>query len=206
MEIIVAHRQGIFEQVTFTQKRDFQAYNPKLRPGALLTLQKNSAVCNILFLHTDSGTAAPDFGNRQEMFEKIDSLKKAIDKKTPGGAGSLIVLGDLNTMGLWYPTRRKKDQRVTAPEEIAALEGLGKKLGMWLVRKEFDETFNNGTLISALDHVLASGNLTFTKQGTSPDGKDFFVRVSGWQQLAGMARQQFIDEISDHCSLSVTVH
>lgn len=160
---------------------------------------------NILFLHTDSGTRAPDFGNRQEMFEKISSLKKSIDKLSQNSGGRLIVLGDLNTMGLLYPTRRKAHRRVTEDEEIEALDSAGGKVAMSLLAKEFDVTYNNGKLTSNVDHVLASDNLTFVQKGTKDSGEPFYVSVRGWQQLAGNARKAFIDNISDHCSLLVEV-
>jgi len=206
MEIIVAHRRGIFDQVVFTQKREFDAFNPRLRPGALLSVRLESDFYNVLFLHTDSGTTAPDFGNRQEMFEKIESLKKAIDKISEESGGRLIVLGDLNTMGLSFPTRRKSDLRVSADQEIKALNDAGGKIGMSLLPKEFSQTFNNGTLLSDLDHVLASDNLTFTEQGATSNGNPFVVNVRGWQQLSGAARKKFIAEISDHCSLFVEIN
>ena len=66
-----------------------------------------------------------------------------------------------------------------------------------------DATFNNGTLVSDLDHTLASTNLQLTKLGQRPDSTDFFVRVRGWLQLTGAARKDFIDNISDHCSIFV---
>jgi endonuclease/exonuclease/phosphatase family metal-dependent hydrolase len=202
MEIIVAHRQGKFTQIAFTQKREFQAFNPKLRPGALLTLRTQGELYNLLFLHTDSGTTAPDFGNRQEMVEKIANLKKAIDKLAQG-AGRLIVMGDLNTMGLFFPTKKKADQRVSAVQEIKALDDAGGKMKMSLLAKEFHLTFNNGSLTSDLDHVLASDVLNFEQLGAA--GAPFVVSVRGWQQLSGQARKNFIDTISDHCSLLVKV-
>lgn len=205
MEIIVAHRQGEFDQVVFTQKREFKAFNPDLRPGALLTLRTGSLFSSLLFLHTDSGTEAPDFGNRQEMFEKIVSLKKRIDHLAQDSNGRLIVLGDLNTMGLFYPTRKKAHLRVSADEEIKTLDETGSKIKMSILPKDFDQTFNNGKLISNLDHVLASDNLTFVQQGTTGNGEPAFVSVRGWRQLTGSARDKFINEISDHNSLFVEV-
>jgi len=194
METIVAHRRGKFSQVVFTQKREFKLYNPQLRPGALLSALLGSDFYNILFLHTDSGTEAPDFGNRQEMFEKIASVKKGLDKLAQGDS-RLIALGDFNTMGLFFPTRRKSDGRVTAEEEVSALDAAGHKVKMSILPKDFSETYFNGTLKSNLDQVIASDNL----QITAP------VAVRGWQQLAGTARQKFIENVSDHCSLLVEV-
>lgn len=195
MEIIVAHRRGKFDQAAFTQKREFKAFNPRLRPGALLTVRLGATFHNMLFLHTDSGTAAPDFGNRQEMFEKIESLKRSIDRLANDGEGRLLVMGDLNTMGLWFPTRRRSDLRVSAEDEITALGKESSKVGMSLIPKDADKTFNNGRFISDLDHVLASDNLSIAEP----------VAVRGWNQLNGAAQKKFIKEVSDHSSLLITV-
>jgi len=200
-EILIGVRRGKFEQSIFSQKRQFKAFNPFLRPGALLTLSLAGEFYNILFLHTDSGTEAPDFGNRNEMFEKIWSLKKALDKKAPEATGArLIVLGDLNTMGLQFPTRRKSDIKVSEADEIRALKRFAKKRDMVLLSKEFAHTFDNGKVISDLDHILATDNITFGELGHTA-GKPFYVKVTGWQQLEGEARKEFIETISDHCSL-----
>lgn len=194
METIVAHRRGTFSQVVFTQKREFKLYNPQLRPGALLLVRLGPDFFNILFLHTDSGTAAPDFGNRQEMFEKIVSIKKALDKLAQED-GRLIALGDFNTMGMFFPTSRKSNGRVTGDEEVSALDSAGDKVKMSILTKDFSDTYSNGKTQSNLDQVIASDSLGIMTP----------VAVRGWQQLAGAARQKFISEISDHCSLLVTV-
>jgi len=199
-EVLVGARRGKFEQSVFTQKREFKAYNPTLRPGALLSVSLAGEFYNILFLHTDSGTEAPSFGNRNEMFDKIWKLKAALDKQASSGAGRFIVLGDLNTMGLQFPARKKSDTRVSEADEIKALQDLASKQGLTLLVKEFDKTFNNGKLTSDLDHVLATNNLTFGELGQAL-GQPFFVKVTGWQQLTGAARKKFIETISDHCSL-----
>jgi hypothetical protein len=200
-EILVGVRKGKFEHSIFTQKREFKAYNPSLRPGALLSASLAGEFYNILFLHTDSGTEAPSFGNRNEMFDKIWSVKKALDKKSAGGAGAkFVVLGDLNTMGLRFPLQKKADTRISETDEVQALEAIARTQNMILLRKEFTQTFNNGRLTSNLDHVLATDNMAFSQLGLA-QGEPFFVRVTGWQQLQGEARKKFIDTISDHCSL-----
>jgi hypothetical protein len=201
-EILVGVRRGKFQQSVFTQKREFKVFNPFLRPGALLSAKIDNQFYSILFLHTDSGTEAPDFGNRNEMFEKIWSLKKALDKGAPGGQSKVIVLGDLNTMGLLFPTKRKSDLRVSEEQEIQALADFAKKRNMSFLSKEFDLTFNNLKLTSNLDHVLASDNIVFNQLGQrQADNNPFVVRVTGWQQLSGQARKDFIKNVSDHCSL-----
>lgn len=211
MEILVGRRQGVFQQAVFSQKREFKAFNPRLRPGALLSVKKDGEFFSLLFLHTDSGTEAPDFGNRQEMFEKINKMRKRLDDLASDNKGRFIVLGDLNTMGLFYPTRRKTDRIVTGAEEIEALGKASAKVKMSMLTKDFPNTFNNGKtgskqLISDLDHVLASDEIPLKALGTLGNGDDFFVSVRGWQQLSGSARNKFINDISDHCSLYIEVN
>ncbi|NIN63531.1 MAG: hypothetical protein GTO63_02205 [Anaerolineae bacterium] len=125
-------RRDEFDQVTFSQKREFKLYNPYLRPGALVTLETSGELYNVLFLHADSGTEARDFGNRYEMYEKIWSLKGALNRLAD--ALSLdchfLVLADLNTMGLLFLTRRRSDRRVSQTEEIKALREL-QAVGIW---------------------------------------------------------------------------
>jgi exonuclease III len=201
-EILVGVKSDKFEQSIFSQKRQFKAYNPYLRPGALLSLTLSGDLYNILFLHTDSGIEAPDFGNRNEMFEKIWHLKKALDKKTKDNSGSkFIVLGDLNTMGLKYPSRRVGDIRVSEEDEIVALDTFANKKDMFRPKKQFNQTFNNGRLVSDLDHIFATANISFKELGRTTADEPYHVKVSGWQQLTGNARKTFIEKISDHCLL-----
>ena len=198
-EILVGVRRGKFKQSVFSQKREFKAYNPYLRPGALITATLADEMYNIIFLHTASGTNAAGFGSRNEMFDKIWKLKKAIDRLATNNKGHLIVLGDLNTMGLQFPKPKKTDARVSEADEINALGLLGGECDMRLLAKEFSVTFNNLKEQSDLDHILASNDLKFTEFVTNE--KKFHVKVSGWQQLKGEARKEFIQTISDHCSL-----
>lgn len=198
-EILVGVRRGKFEQSIFSQKREFKVYNPYLRPGALITATLAGEMYNILFLHTDSGTDAGGFGNRNEMSDKIWKLKRTIDGLSTSGNGRLIVLGDLNTMGLQFPRPKKTDVRVSEADEINALQSLAAESDMRLLTKEFSATFNNLKEQSDLDHILATNNIKFTE--LVANGKKFHVKVSGWQQLKGETRKQFIQTISDHCSL-----
>lgn len=202
LEILVGHRRGIFDQVAFTQRREFGLYNPYLRLGALLTVWQSNVIYNVLFLHTDSGTEARDFGNRYEMFEKIWKLKAAIDKKTPGGQGRLIVMGDLNTMGLKFPSQRKAHQKVDEPDEIDALRWFAGSAGMTILSKDEDETFFSTRYQADLDHALASKNIKFKTLGTRSDASPFTVNVRGWNQIpTNDDKKKFANEISDHSSL-----
>ncbi len=202
-EILVGVRRGKFTQVTFSQKREFKAYNPYLRPGALVTLETGAKLYNVLFLHTDSGTEARDFGNRYEMVEKIWSLRLALSKLAESLAqdNRYIVLGDLNTMGMLFPYQKQSDERVSEEAEIEALREYARRRNMVLLTKEFDATWSDGQDESNLDHVLATDATSFRSLGQRDDGQPFVVRVSGWQRLPDPQRRHFIDNVSDHCSL-----
>ena len=207
-EILVGWKRGKFDQVTFSQKRQFNLYNPFLRPGALLSFRKDADWYNVLFLHTDSGTEAKDFGNRYEMFDKVWNLRKALDKKVGNKRERLIAIGDLNTMGLQYPSRRKADNIVPGDKEIEALEGFAEANDMVRLEKSHDETWKKlgKNWTSDLDHVIASDIAEFKNLGTrATDGKDYYVEVSGWLEKPARQRESFIEKLSDHASLSLVL-
>ncbi|MDJ0686016.1 MAG: endonuclease/exonuclease/phosphatase family protein [Alphaproteobacteria bacterium] len=203
-EILVGWRRAAFDGAVFTQKREFKAFNPALRPGALLTLKHGNAYTNLLFLHMDSGTKASDFGNRFEMFTKIFKLKFKIDESAGSRPGRFAVLGDLNTMGFKYPRQRVADRLLTSDGEIASANELAERDGMRFLRKEEEHTFYNGRLLSDLDHVIVSDGLPVRQQGVR-DGAPFHVLVRGWNELSGAARDFFIDEVSDHSALVIDI-
>jgi len=204
-EILVGVKRSRFTQAVFTQRRELKVGNDFLRPGALIALRQAGRDYYLLFLHTDSGTEAKDFGNRDAMLGKITSLRRALAKQA-GGEDELRFLfaGDLNTMGLLYPSRRKADRRVTETEEIAALAQFASLRAMQLVHKDQPATFNNERFVSDLDHFVVSDTLRLQKLGTR-DGQDAFVQVRGWPQLAAAQRRSFIRQVSDHASLMVEV-
>lgn len=206
-EILVGWRRGEFDQAVFTQKRQFDLYNPYLRPGALLSISRNSSWLNVLFLHTDSGTEAKDFGNRYEMVDKIWKLRKALDKKTPNKPENLIVLGDLNTMGLHFPYRRKSHYLVDGPKEIDALVQYAVKNGMKVLEKSHNETWASSSknMTSDLDHAIASEHLTFDAIANNAVGDPVAVSVIGWVDKTSAQRTKFVEEMSDHCAICLSV-
>ncbi len=203
-EILVGWRRTAFQQAVFSQKREFDVGNDKLRPGALLSVKLADLWYNLLFLHTDSGTDAPAFGNRVEMFDKTWNLKAALDRNL-GGAGTarLLVMGDLNTMGLMFPRPAKKFLRVDAPTEIAALADAATEAGMQLLAKDRPATWKGSAGESNLDHAIASASLAFTRFGSAADAPQ--VQVRGWPDLADPAQATFLAEVSDHASLYLEI-
>ena len=202
IEILVGWKRSKFDQVLSTQRREFDVGNPFLRPGSLVSVRQKgeSFFHNLLFLHTDSGTKKKDFDNRQTMFKRIWKLKKglaAIDIQK--GKPRFIVLGDLNTMGRGKVGALPK---VTEGQEIQKLKDDAVKNGMRMLDKSDTLTFNNLSLVSNLDHVIASDDVTFDQWfRTSNPGNVFEVDVQGWVNLSGAARNSFINTISDHSSL-----
>jgi endonuclease/exonuclease/phosphatase family metal-dependent hydrolase len=216
-EILVGTRTGRFSQSIFSQKRKFKTSDPYLRPGALLTLEVEGVLYNILFLHLDSGTAPSDFGRRDEMWGEIWDLQSTLNEKAGSEYARFIVVGDLNTMGAEIESA--EDPLLTEDGEIEALAQRAEERGMRLLPKEGEVTFNDGDgLRSNLDHVLATENVSFQKLGTRPSrqtqedrdapneaqaqGEEaYFVGLGGWNDREGERRVRYIEEVSDHTSL-----
>lgn len=207
LEAVVGYRRGKFDQVVWTQKRQFNDVKRHLRPGALISLRLDSEFYNLLFLHTDSGTKVTDYKNRQKVFAKVWRLKKALAKRAASGNSNLIVLGDLNTMG--------KGRTITGASEIRKLEKVAKKNGLRMLSKDWEATWSqwgkgprgnrrklkvselDGLDTSNLDHVIAADEVQFEPSGDS--GED--VHVKGWRQLTGANKSDFLWHLSDHCGL-----
>jgi len=98
IDFLIGWKINTFEQILFTQRRDFQERNINLRPGGLLSvrLPNEQAFHNVLFLHADSGKTLEEYKRRQAMFKKIWSLENLPVQQ---GVARLVTLGDLNTMG-----------------------------------------------------------------------------------------------------------
>jgi len=203
LDFLVGWKRRIFKQVLYTQRRDFMVGNINLRPGGLLSFLEYGRpnFTNILFLHTDSGKEVKDYNARQAMFEKIWSLKQAIEAlPIQNGEARLIALGDLNTMG-----RSQTDTLTTvrASTEIENLANDAQNAGMRLLSKSHSKTWSNGpnTQTSNLDHVIASNDLLFEKFSPNPI-ETFEIKVDGWNKIpAGNQRNDWIKNISDHCAL-----
>ncbi|MFN0032271.1 MAG: endonuclease/exonuclease/phosphatase family protein [Flavobacteriales bacterium] len=200
-EIMVAVRNGKFTQTAFTQKREFDNGNPFLRPGALLTLSHNSQLYNLLFLHNDSGPDASAFGNRFEMIDKVSNMAKAIHKKKPDAR--VIVAGDLNTMGMGFPSQRKSDKRVTMQEEIAGVASLMADYNFSWASKQHDATWLSkpGGYDSNLDHVICSQTVVLKELGQRTDGSNYHIKVEGWVGLTLAQQKTYMEKYSDHCLL-----
>src|SRR3972149_115725 len=199
IEILVGWKRGKFDQTLYTQRRELQAGNARLRPGGLISvLEKNTDVfTNLLFLHTDSGNDAEAYKNRQTMFGKIWSMKRTLEKlPEQKGQARLIAMGDLNTMG--------KKNGPSGADEIVELEGQATKNGMRILQKTHDNTWSSdGKKMSNLDHVIASDDVQFrTLQTGHPPAQ---VLVDGWVNRTGEARTNFVKNISDPCLLFAEV-
>jgi len=202
IELLAGWRRNKFQQVLFTQRREFKVGNPQLRPGSAVTARINDEFFNFLFLHTDSGTKSKDYDNRQEMFEKIWNLKVTFDNITEGGDAKFMVMGDLNTMG-----RRKFGSmpRIFAETEIADLADDSETNGMTLLAKTHDKTWRQGPsqpdFESNLDHALATRKISFEELSNATSAAPAIVSVDGWNHLDGDERDDFTMNLSDHCSL-----
>lgn len=202
-EILIGVKSGITS--FFTQRNEFKRSNPYLRPGALLTITKNGAHYPILFTHLKSMPSPEGFGLRDAMFDKVFSLKRALDKVSKsqsGGPSNFIVVGDMNTMGMDYDGKKHD---IPQADEIAQVTSNFKRRKMKALPKSHPHTFNNGSDSdlppSDLDHVFAAAHLTFKGQTAGAE-----VHVGGWAELTTAAKQDaWITKFSDHAPLTFTL-
>lgn len=199
-EILIGWRPGL--SAFMTQRNEFKRGNTSLRPAALLTVTSSAQTrLSLLFSHLKSFPSPEGFGLRDAMFEKVRSLKDAIDRGT-NETCQFILVGDLNTMGLNL-TYSGKD--LSGAEELTRIDKIlgGKKLRRQ--PKSHSATFNNGSASSYppadLDHVYASDNCQLLE--ASPG---VTVRVAGWAEQTSPAQvDQWIAAFSDHAPLIFTV-
>jgi endonuclease/exonuclease/phosphatase family metal-dependent hydrolase len=196
-EILIGVRGGL--TAFFTQRTEFKRSNPHLRPAALLTVTTPGGEnLSLLFSHLKSLSDPEGFGLRDAMFDKVRSLKKAIDRVTDG-QGRFVLLGDLNTMGLNVTFA---DADLTGEEEIARVDRLLSSRGLKRQAKTHPHTFNNGSGSSYppadLDHVYATANLDFADQGQGAT-----VRVAGWAETTDI--DGWVEAFSDHAPLIFTL-
>ncbi|MEX0315162.1 MAG: endonuclease/exonuclease/phosphatase family protein [Allomuricauda sp.] len=209
IELLAGWKREIFQQVLFTQRREFKANQTRLRPGSLLNAKINDEWLSFLFLHTDSGTKIKDYQNRQEMFEKIWSMKDVLDVVSSRQSTKLVVMGDLNTMGR---SRSGQFKAVSADKEITDLGGDAELTKMKLLDKSQNITLawkkwpsEKSYRLSNLDHVLATNNIELVDFKKS-DGQSHPVQVSGWVDIEDETkRTDFIENISDHCSIRIKI-
>lgn len=204
-EILIGVRPGLGS--FFTQKDEFKRNNIYLRPGALLTVHEGDAHVPILFVHLKSMASPEGFGLRDAMFDRIYSLKKALDKATKAMTGqssrkaNFVVLGDYNTMGFdyWYTQNDILKER-----EIEVLTAKMKRRGMRKPPTSYPFTYFNGSNSSyppsELDHVFVADHLELD------DSAGHEVKVGGWTELdTDSEKDEWIERYSDHAPLIFTI-
>lgn len=197
MEILVGVKRS--KQCFVTFREEFRSKVPSLRPGALATLTINGENYPLLFLHLKSLPYPRDWGLRDDMFKHVAKLKKALSKvaEQDGKKSNLIVLGDLNTMGLTATYNDVSD--LTQDKEIEFVDKRMKRVGLYRLPKTYEESWWGGTTTyepSKLDHVYAPKHLKFKNFSGAK------VNVIGWpQKSTKRAKLSWIDKYSDHALL-----
>ena len=203
-EILIGFKRTL--RAFITQKGEFKENNLDLRPAALLTITSDTGKhLPILFGHFKSGSDPKGWGLRASMFEKVGSLKKVINRIAAAqgdGSGGMVVLGDLNTMGM---TLTDSDGDINADAEILRLNKRFARVGLRPVIKSHPHTFSNGTGSSYpdsdLDHVFVDIGMTLE---TDANGAD--AQVGGWAlESAGPARDAWIASMSDHAPVTFKI-
>jgi hypothetical protein len=192
-EILVGARSSV--TAFFTQKLEFKTGNTYLRPGALLTVTMEDIHYPLLFLHTKSGSKPIGLGIRDDMFHRALAFRKTLDAASPDKRANYIFLGDLNTMGMEYPFKKKIDWDI----ELKKLDSDAKRRKMRRLTKNRPTTWWNGTETyppSNIDHVVAAQHLEFKQF----DGSD--IKVIGWPDKQTPQEQaKWIKQYSDHALL-----
>ena len=201
IELLAGWKRDKFQQVLFTQRREFKAGQTFLRPGSFASVKLGDHFYNFLFLYTDSGRTQRDYNNRQEMFEKIWSLKEVLSN-IEDGQTYFVAMGDLNTMGR---SQSGSNPSISSANEIEDLKRDAEQNGMILLTKTHDTTWRKGPsdpdFESNLDHGIATDNLEFESLENVTSIRNAPISVDGWQQLEGAEKDDFTQNISDHCSI-----
>lgn len=200
-EILVGVKRSITSFIT--QKVAFKAGTTHMRPGQLVTLVFGETHYPILFLHLSSGTNPRGMGLRDDMLGRAIEFKKALKAANGGGEPNYIFLGDLNTMGLNYPSGSKV--LVDAPRELATLDQRAARRGLRRLAKTAEMSWWNGPESalppSNLDHVIAADHIRF-RSFKKPDGAPAEVSVRGWATEPDEdAQAHWIRDYSDHSLL-----
>lgn len=196
METLVGVRSTLSPFITF--REEFRSRVPTLRPGTLATC-RNTPIGNVgfLYIHTKSFAEPRDWGLRDDMFKSAASLKRKISRSFGEENAHLIVLGDLNTMGMRAAYNDASD--ITQDQEIEFLDRRMAAADMRRLSKTSDKTWWNGRdhwQPSALDHVYAAEHLTFADQ----NGAD--IAAYGWPEKPTKAQKKtWIRNFSDHAML-----
>ncbi len=201
MEILIGVRRSIPSFIS--QREEFKAKVPSLRPGVLATLQINSEEYPFLFLHTKSFARPRDWGLRDDMFRHVARLKRRLDKQSSTRErANLICLGDLNTMGLNAPYNDVSD--LSAEQELAFVSKRMQSVKMHRLSKNYENSWWNGKDTydpAGLDQVFADDQLHFKMF----DGKE--IEVVGWPEERTKTKQRrWIDAYSDHALIYGELH
>lgn len=200
-EILVGIKSNLTAFIT--QKIEFKSGATYMRPGLLVTINKNNKHYSLLFLHVASGTNPRGMGLRDDMITRAIKFRKELDNAAGGkGKAYYLFLGDLNTMGLKYPY----ESDIAAEKELKRADSRASRYyDMRRLTKTAGATWSGGSDSkipdSDLDHVYAGKNLSF-RQFSKNNGPQCDVDVRGWVDLeTANLRDQWLRRYSDHSLL-----
>ncbi len=201
-EILIGTRNSISAFVT--QREEFKSGIPTLRPGALASFEINNVIYSVLCLHIKADDEPRSWGLRDDMIVHVGNLKNVLDNLA-GGQANLLVMGDLNTVGM---NLKFSDRDWAADEELERYDRFfdHHARSMRRLAKTHDNTLWGGSVSSFapanVDNVYASDTLQFR---TFDGGSEILVR--GWPELGTVAEQDtWIAQFSDHALSYGEVH
>ncbi|MFW9944768.1 MAG: endonuclease/exonuclease/phosphatase family protein [Candidatus Sifarchaeia archaeon] len=210
-EIVVGVKNDV--SAFITQKTEFQSGASLMRPGLLVTVERDSVYYPLLFLHLASSPDPRGMGLRDDMLDRAFHFKKILEEALQAigqAKANYMFLGDLNTMGLKYPFGvRGGKHGFDGKVELAKWDRFGNKdiYAMQRLSKTHDVTYRShgGHLQGNLDHVYAEKHLRFKKFNKGSSGR-VDVEVSGWvDQTSEQDIQDWISKYSDHSMLYLEV-
>ena len=182
------------ERVELADVQQLDAVNPRggcsghLRPGLSASARIGEQRLRLITVHLDSGTSARDLGNRESSLE---TLASASGRGAAPGRGSVLVLGDFNTMGA---------QGTSAERELSRLDARFASAGMRRLRSDTRCTEFSGRRTSRLDLAVASDELA-QRSAVQTQGvcAELGCRLPRGPRPAALVR------LSDHCPIVVDV-
>ncbi|MEE4277882.1 MAG: endonuclease/exonuclease/phosphatase family protein [Halieaceae bacterium] len=196
MEILVGVRKSL--SVFITQRDEFRSRLPTMRPGIFATVTKADVEYCFLFLHLKSFDDPRSWGLRDDMFHHVARLKRALDRRGDAEP-NLLVLGDLNTMGLSAAYNDVSD--IDGKQELAFVANRMRRANMRRLPPSHELSWWNGSDNyapgSSLDHVFASEHMRFRSFRSGAE-----IKVVGWpDEPTDEAKRAWIEAYSDHALL-----
>jgi hypothetical protein len=120
-------------------------------------------------------------------------------------------MGDLNTMGLNYPTPNngivKTSDELEYIKYVCEKKESGVSANLKILTQPETTEYSEKFGFSNLDHVVSSNSIEIVAQKDEVDGEEYQVKIGGWRKYMNNIDKlkEYIDKYSDHCPIVVKV-